>query len=125
MQVPVSGPAVRVFGCTGTVTIESLGSASRSHAKLATEARRRKILLRSRRHFKLAAGVSTKIPVVLDRRTARLVRHNGRVRARVTVSTDIGDGKQAVSVRNVTLRERRIVRKTQKKASSRGGRSRH
>ena len=121
VNVPVSCPAISVFGCTGTVTVELLGKPSHKGASRATTARRRKVVLRAKgRRFKLAAGANAMVPVVLDRRTARLLRHSGRARARVTVTTEIGGGKKAVSSQTVTLRERRTVRRPAKN-TPRGG----
>lgn len=121
VNVPVSCPPISVFGCTGTVTVELLGKPSRKGASRATTARRRKVAIRAKgRRFKLAAGTRAMVPVVLDRRTARLVRHSGRARARVTVTTEIGGGKKAVSSQTVTVRERRTVRRPAKNAP-RGG----
>jgi hypothetical protein len=119
VKVPVRCPAIQVFGCTGTITIELLGSAG-NRDKQATSARRRKIALRVKRHFKVAAGAKAIVPVVLNRRTARALRRKGRARARVTVSTELGNGKRAVNERTVTLRERRTVRRASQK-SVRGG----
>jgi hypothetical protein len=122
VSVPVSCPAMRLFGCTGTVTIQALASPARKSANRATTARRRKVVMRATRRFKVAAGAKATVPVVLDRRTARFVRRKGRVRARVTVTTDLGGGKTAVAVRNVTLRARRTVRRPAKNTAPRGAR---
>ena len=120
VSVPVSCPAIQLSGCTGTIAIAPLTSPAPKQANLASSARRRKVVLRATRRFKVAAGAKAMVPVVLDRRTARVLRHKGRLRARVTVTTDLGDGKQATAVRTVTVRARRTVRHAPRQAV-RGG----
>ena len=118
VSVPLTCPAISVFGCTGTVTVEPQGATAK---KSATEARRRKVVLRAKgRRFKIAAGAKVMVPVTLERRTARMLRHTGRARARVTVTTELGSGKTAVASRTVTVRERRTVRRSPK-STPRGG----
>ncbi|MFL5911334.1 MAG: hypothetical protein ACJ768_12260 [Gaiellaceae bacterium] len=120
VNVPLTCPALSVFGCAGTVTVELLGATAK---KSATEARRRKMVLRTKskgRHFKIAAGAKAMVPVTLERRTARMLRHAGRARARVTVTTELGGGKTSVASRTVTVRERRTVRRSTK-STPRGG----
>jgi hypothetical protein len=114
VPVPISCPVVQLSGCRGTVTIELFGTSAGSHDKALSVARRRKIALRSTRHFKVAAGAAANVPVVLDRRTARVLRRKGRVRARITVTTDLGAGKRVVATRTVNLRARRTARPTQR-----------
>jgi hypothetical protein len=72
------------------------------------------------RRFKIAAGSKAVVPVTLERRTARMLRHAGRARARVTVTTDLGDGKTSVASQTVTVRERRTVRRSPKRTTPHG-----
>jgi hypothetical protein len=117
--LPVICPAIQLSGCRGTVAIELLATRS---SKAATTARRRKIVLRSTRRFKIAPGGKATVPVVLDRRTVRALRGKRRVRARVTITTDLGDGRRAVTVRTVTLRERRTAPRPGRQAARFGSR---
>jgi hypothetical protein len=112
VSVPIVCPVVQLSGCAGRVTIELLGPYTRSAARRMSAARRRKVVLRSTRRFKVAAGTRGRVPVVLDRRTARVLHRRGRARARITVTTDLGDGKRAVAVRTLNLRARRTARPT-------------
>ena len=123
VNVPLTCPALNVFGCTGTVTVQLLGSSAK---KSASEARRRKVVMRTKgRRFKIAAGAKAMVPVTLERRTARTLRHAGRSRARVTVTTELGGGKTTVSSEIVTVRERRTVRRAPKRKSTPHGGNGH
>jgi len=68
-------------GCTGTVTTRLIGSA--------TSARRRKVSNKKpRNRFRLAAGQSKRVPVQLDRRTARFVKRKKRAKVAITIAID-------------------------------------
>lgn len=112
VRVPVSCPGLQLPGCTGTVTLSlTLRTATSAERALVTGARRRKLVLRSRA-FKIAAGKTAQVPVRLNRRTERRFRPARQVRARVTVSTTLADGKRTETARTVTLRLRRTAGRT-------------
>ena len=85
-------------GCSGVVTIELPGAASRRRAKVSST-RGNATLSIGRAKFKAAAGSSKKVPV-------RLSKRGRRTRARITVTTRSAAGKTTVSSQDVTIRPR-------------------
>ena len=97
-------------GCWVTVTTSLVSSD-------ASPARRRKV--RAKR-FRLKAGQSKKVPVVLDRRSARVVKRKGRARVKITLAVE---GAPTVT-KEVTVLERRRATRSRRpvKPTGRGGR---
>jgi hypothetical protein len=105
LPLKVACPAGTPGGCQGTVTL-ALDTGAPAHKAVA--ARRRKIVLRSRR-FKIPAGKTATVAVPLDRRTVKFLRARGRTRrfkATVTVATRTEAGT-FTSTRTVQVRAAR------------------
>ena len=113
VPVEVGCPAGAEAGCDGVVTL-TIPPASHS-AKGKVSAARRRVVGRSK-HFRLAAGENTVVPVTLLRRSARVFRRgHGRSRrqaklvATVTIAT--AEGTKTFS-RTISVKERRRVVKS-------------
>jgi len=104
--VKLACPSDAFEGCDGTVQIDILSGKKGATVKPGksarlSESRRRK--LPARRHFKIAAGKTAKVPVQLDRRAFRKFRRRRHLKAMVTVTMSNATGT-TTSTHVVTLR---------------------
>jgi hypothetical protein len=93
-------------GCSGVVTIQLPGAASRRHAKVSATRRNAAPLSIGRARFKAAAGSSKSVPVRLSKRGRQRILRGRRTRARINVTTRSASGRTTVSSQDVTIRPR-------------------
>ena len=108
-RILVSCPSGRSSRCRGTVTLNFLPTAKNPQAGAARRSRRRPAAGNAK--FSVASGKTAPVKVTLSRNGRRRLLRKRKLRVSVNVALDVGQGKQVITKKTITIKAARRSRR--------------